>query len=259
MTDRSTGTRRPTTGSRTRRRSGGGRCSRGSSSTATRPCSTPAAAAAGSRGCCCERLPEGRVIGVDGSPSMIEHARETPRPSGDRVELHRLRPARARARPSRSTRSSPTPPSTGSSTTSGSSPACSPRCGPAGVLEAQCGGEGNVAEWKRAIESLEGDERFSAYLRGMPPTYELRLGRRHPRRGSSAPASRSSRRLARGHAPSTPPEPRAFVRVGRPRQAPRAPARRAARRVRRRGARLDAAAAGARVRALNISAQAAVS
>ena len=35
----------------------------------------------------CERLPEGRVIGVDGSPSMIEHARETLDAFGDRVEL----------------------------------------------------------------------------------------------------------------------------------------------------------------------------
>ena len=38
-------------------------------------------------------------------------------------------------------------------------------------MEAQCGGEGNVAEWKRAIEASEGDERFSAYLRGMPDTH----------------------------------------------------------------------------------------
>jgi trans-aconitate 2-methyltransferase len=39
---------------------------------------------------------------------------------------------------------------------------------PGGLIEAQCGGQGNVAEWTRAIEAAEGDERFSAYLRGMP-------------------------------------------------------------------------------------------
>ena len=35
-----------------------------------------------------------------------------------------------------------------------------------GRLEAQCGGEGNVAEFERAIEALGGDERFAPYLRG---------------------------------------------------------------------------------------------
>ncbi len=42
-----------------------------------------------------------------------------------------------------------------------------------GVMEAQFGGQDNVAEWKRAIEAAEGDERFSAYLRGMPDTYNF--------------------------------------------------------------------------------------
>ena len=37
---------------------------------------------------------------------------------------------------------------------------------PGGVLEAQCGGQGNVAEFERAVESLGGDERFAPYLRG---------------------------------------------------------------------------------------------
>jgi trans-aconitate 2-methyltransferase len=44
---------------------------------------------------------------------------------------------------------------------------------PGGVLEAQCGGQGNIAEWKRAIEAAEGDERFAAYLRGMPDTHNF--------------------------------------------------------------------------------------
>jgi trans-aconitate 2-methyltransferase len=37
---------------------------------------------------------------------------------------------------------------------------------PGGRLEAQCGGEGNVAEFERAIDALSGDERFAPYLRG---------------------------------------------------------------------------------------------
>ena len=38
---------------------------------------------------------------------------------------------------------------------------------PGGRLEAQCGGEGNVAEWKRAVEAALGDERFAPYFRDM--------------------------------------------------------------------------------------------
>ena len=44
---------------------------------------------------------------------------------------------------------------------------------PGGVLEAQCGGQGNVAEFKRAIESAAGDERFAAYLRGRPSSFNF--------------------------------------------------------------------------------------
>lgn len=118
-----------------------------------------------------ERLPEGRVIGVDASPSMVEAAREA---LGDdeRVELRVadllgldldrqvdlvfsnatfhwiLDHAGLFARLYAALR-------------------------PGGALEAQCGGQGNVAEWTRAIEAAEGDERFSAYLRGMPASYNF--------------------------------------------------------------------------------------
>ena len=34
-----------------------------------------------------------------------------------------------------------------------------------GQLEAQCGGQGNIAEIQRVLDSLSGDERFSSYLR----------------------------------------------------------------------------------------------
>jgi trans-aconitate 2-methyltransferase len=36
---------------------------------------------------------------------------------------------------------------------------------PGGRMEAQCGGDGNVAEVQRAAEALSGDERFAPYLR----------------------------------------------------------------------------------------------
>lgn len=118
-----------------------------------------------------ERLPHGRVIGVDAAASMIEQARAA---LGDdpRVELivsdllaieldqavdaifsnaalhwildHQLLFDRLRA-----------------------------ALRPGGQLEAQCGAERNVAEWQRAIEASEGDERFSPYLRGMPAVYNF--------------------------------------------------------------------------------------
>ncbi len=115
----------------------------------------------------CERLPDGRVIGVDGSNQMIEHAAENLAEFGDRVELvvsdlldlelsdpvdaifsnatfhWILDHARLFARLFAALR-------------------------PGGALEAQCGGKDNVAEWKRVLESLQGDERFSDYLSGMP-------------------------------------------------------------------------------------------
>jgi trans-aconitate 2-methyltransferase len=126
-----------------------------------------------------ERLPEGRVIGVDGSPAMIAKARET---LGDRVELivsdlvdlelpkpvdaifsnatfhwildHRRLFARLHA-----------------------------ALRPGGAMEAQCGGIGNVEEFLNSIENVNGDERFAPYLRGIssvwnfasPGDTELRL------------------------------------------------------------------------------------
>jgi trans-aconitate 2-methyltransferase len=118
-----------------------------------------------------ERLPEGRVIGVDAARSMIAKAREAIG-RDERVELEVrdlldleldrdvdaifsnatfhwiLDHDRLFARLFAALR-------------------------PGGVLEAQCGGQDNVAEFVRAIESAEGDERFSQYLRGIPATYNF--------------------------------------------------------------------------------------
>jgi trans-aconitate 2-methyltransferase len=118
-----------------------------------------------------ERLPEGRVIGVDAAPSMIAKAREAIG-RDERVELEVrdlleleldrdvdaifsnatfhwiLDHDRLFARLFAALR-------------------------PGGALEAQCGGQDNVAEFVRAIESAEGDERFSQYLRGIPAIYNF--------------------------------------------------------------------------------------
>jgi trans-aconitate 2-methyltransferase len=110
-----------------------------------------------------ERLPQGKVIAVDASPSMLEKARES---LGDRVTYSQQDLADLRV---------DEPVDIIFSTATFHWILDHERLFrrlfaslvPGGTIEAQCGGEGNVAEWMRAIESAEGDERFRAYLRGM--------------------------------------------------------------------------------------------
>jgi trans-aconitate 2-methyltransferase len=152
-----------------------------------------------------ERLPHGRVIGVDASPSMIEKAREN---LGDRVELvvadlleleladpvdvvfstatfhwildHRRLFARLHA-----------------------------ALAPGGRLEAQCGGIGNVDEFLNTVENVNGDERFALYLRAITSTWnfaspgdtEMRL----------TDAGFASARCWLEDAPVQPQDPRAFI------------------------------------------------
>jgi trans-aconitate 2-methyltransferase len=115
-----------------------------------------------------ERLPQGRVIAVDGSKSMIEQARQTLAEFGDRVELihsdllqlekpdplvdavfsnavfHWIFDHEALFGNLRSTLK------------------------PGGVLAAQCGGEGNVANWVAAVKRAAEREPFAEYLAGRP-------------------------------------------------------------------------------------------
>lgn len=117
-----------------------------------------------------ERLPRGRVIGIDASPSMIEHARETLDGFGDRVELRVGDLARLElAEPVDAIYSNAT--FHWILDHQGLFARLFAALRPGGAIEAQCGGEGNVAEWTRAIEAVEGDERFSPYLRGILPSY----------------------------------------------------------------------------------------
>jgi trans-aconitate 2-methyltransferase len=156
-----------------------------------------------------ERLPGGRVIGVDASAAMISGVRaaigDDPRVelrAGDLAELRLDEPIdavfsnaafhwvpdheRLFARLFAALR-------------------------PGGRTEAQCGGEGNVAEWERAILSITGDERFAPYFRGMAPAWNF------------ASVGDTEARLARAgfevggvwleHKRVVPREPREFLRV----------------------------------------------
>jgi trans-aconitate 2-methyltransferase len=116
-----------------------------------------------------DRLPRGRVIGVDASPAMIDKAREE---LGGDAELivsdlldlslseevdvvfsnatfhwildHRRLFARLHT-----------------ALVSG------------GRMEAQCGGIGNVEEFLNSVENVSGDERFAPYLRGITNTWNF--------------------------------------------------------------------------------------
>jgi len=154
-----------------------------------------------------ERLPRGTVIAVDGSPSMVDKVREVLRPQDqallanlvdleleapvdaifsnaafhwvlDHDQLFRRLHAALR---------------------------------PGGRLEAQCGGEGNVAEFERAIEALSGDERFAPYLRGtLEPWKFAAVGETEVRLERAGFAvGRLWLERKRLH----PPDPRAYLRV----------------------------------------------
>ena len=119
-----------------------------------------------------ERLPDGRVIGVDAAPSMIEEARSNLERYGDRVELRVGNLTDLELdEPVDAVFSNATFHWISDHDRLFSRLATALRTG--GALEAQCGGEGNVAEWKRAIESAMGDERFAPYFRGMTQPYNF--------------------------------------------------------------------------------------
>ena len=113
-----------------------------------------------------DRLPKGRVIGVDAAPSMISEARSNLAEYGGRVELRvaNLTELELEAEVD-AVFSNATFHWIGDHELLFGRLAAALR--PGGALEAQCGGEGNVAEWTRAVEAAAGDERFAAYFRGM--------------------------------------------------------------------------------------------
>jgi trans-aconitate 2-methyltransferase len=123
-----------------------------------------------------ERLPHGRVIGVDGSASMITEARGALAPFGDRIELihsdllelvlrekvdavfsnavfHWIFDHEALFRRLREAMK------------------------PGAILAAQCGGQGNVANWVGAVRRAAERERFAPYLADRPEPWHYTSAR----------------------------------------------------------------------------------
>jgi trans-aconitate 2-methyltransferase len=159
-----------------------------------------------------ERLPSGHVIGVDASPAMIELAAQAFAGDdrvelivGDLVELELPHPVDAIF---------------SNATFHWIADhrrlfevlyAC---LAPGGQLEAQCGGEDNVAELVRNLEALQGDARFAPYLRGFRPNWNFASVEDTRTRLARAGFEQIECGLERRRV--QPPDPRAFFRAGGP-------------------------------------------
>lgn len=127
------------------------------------------------------RLPRGRVIGVDASEEMLAKAREH---LGSKVEL-------IQSDLTELTLDEPVDAIYSSAVFHWIADhdalfrSLHGALRPGGWLEAQCGGQDNIAEVERALDALAGDERFAPYLRSELRAWnyasvgdtELRLGR----------------------------------------------------------------------------------
>jgi trans-aconitate 2-methyltransferase len=159
-----------------------------------------------------ERLPAGRVIGVDASPSMVAKAREW-LADDDRVELRVADLAELElAEPVDAIFSNATFHWIGDHRRLFEVLfAC---LAPGGPLEAQCGGEGNVAELVRNLEALQGDARFAPYLRGFRVNWNFASVEDTRTRLARAGFGEIECWLERRRV--QPPEPRDFFRAGGP-------------------------------------------
>ncbi|CAN5402737.1 class I SAM-dependent methyltransferase [soil metagenome] len=108
-----------------------------------------------------ELVPNGRVIGTDSSPSMLAQARET---LGEDVELIESDLTKLELETKVDVVFS-----NATFHWVSDHDALFARMfealKPGGRIEAQCGGDGNIAELERQLEALSGDERFAPYLR----------------------------------------------------------------------------------------------
>jgi trans-aconitate 2-methyltransferase len=153
-------------------------------------------------------LPEGRVVAVDGSRAMLGRARERLAPYGDRVELIHSDLLELELPPTAdAVFSSATFHWIGDHVRLFRRVESWLRAG--GRLEAQCGGEGNIAAFLAVVTALSSHEPYAAYLRD-PPSPHL----------FADPGSTAERLTAAGFeriecslevSPETPPDPRAYI------------------------------------------------
>lgn len=153
-------------------------------------------------------LPEGGVVGVDGSAAMIAKARQR---LGESVELiHRdlleLGPDDL-PRPVDAVFSSATFHWIADHDRLFSNLATCLR--PGGRLEAQCGGEGNVASFFAVVAEVEGRAPFAEHLAGLAETRHFASPEATEQRLASAGFEAVSCRLA--PSPERPPEPRSYI------------------------------------------------
>ena len=119
-----------------------------------------------------ERLPRGRVIGVDASPSMVEQARAALAGYGDRVEVVLGDLAElVLAEPTDAVFSNATFHWIAHHERLFARLHAVLR--PGGRMVAQCGGEGNVAEFIAAIEEAASALEFAPYFEGWPPPWNF--------------------------------------------------------------------------------------
>lgn len=123
-----------------------------------------------------ERLPSGQVLGVDGSPSMIENARESLAKFGDRLAL--LNCDLLELDPEMVDQALGAPEVDAVFSNAAFHWIADHErlfsrlfavLAPGGRLEAQCGGTGNVAEWVDAVERATARPEFTESLRGFWP------------------------------------------------------------------------------------------
>jgi trans-aconitate 2-methyltransferase len=112
-----------------------------------------------------DRLPDGRVIGVDGSESMVAEARETLAVYGDRITLiHSDLLALELPKPVDAIFSNATFHWIADHDLLFRRLHAALKAG--GSLTAQCGGEGNVAEWEQAVVRASGLPEFATAFTG---------------------------------------------------------------------------------------------
>lgn len=150
-------------------------------------------------------LPNGRLTGADGSRAMLTQARERLGSEvelihSDLLELHLTEPVDA----------------VFSSATFhwiGDHPALFARAfewlTPGGRLEAQCGGEGNIASFLAVVAGVEAEPRFAPYLGDRPRAHNFAGPEETQERLLSAGFERV--RCWSKERPERPPEPRAFI------------------------------------------------